>query len=67
MRRALLVLFLAGLSTVGALAGAHAARTDTSLLSATVALPISPTTIDAGSASMSLTTTPAPRDASNSA
>src|SRR5881392_2853285 len=36
MRRALLVLFLAGLSTVGALAGAHAARTDTSLLSATV-------------------------------
>jgi plastocyanin len=54
MRRALLVLFLAGLSTVGALAGAHAARTDTSLLSATVgandAYKIS--FVDAGSAAV---------------
>ena len=36
MNRALVVLFLAGLSTVGALAGAHAAGTDNALLSATV-------------------------------
>src|SRR5438128_1179283 len=36
MRRALLVVVLAGLSTVGALAGAHAARTDLPLLSAVV-------------------------------
>lgn len=36
MRRTLLVVLLAGLSTVGALAGAHAARTDVPLLSATV-------------------------------
>jgi plastocyanin len=36
VRRALVVIALAALSTVGALAGAHASRTDTALLSAEV-------------------------------